>query len=74
MAVSTPCQTSGAQFHIKITETGIAATVDFNRVIHLTEEQAEALDGTLHNVLELALAPLFVSAPTTVCDQPWRHR
>jgi hypothetical protein len=59
MAVATPCQTNGAQFHVSITETGITATVDFSRVIPLTEDEAEALDGTLHNVLELALAPLF---------------
>lgn len=60
MAVRTPCQTSGAQFHIGIGPRAVSASVDLPFDLNLTEMQAATLDANVHNALEMALAPLFV--------------
>lgn len=59
MAMSTTCQTSGAQFHTSISSASVEIRVDLPFNLDLTEEQAKILEANLHNVLELVLAPHF---------------
>lgn len=51
-----PCRTPGADFHIEVTPDHIGVRVDFPKPIGLTDEQAEKLDGDLHNFVETLLA------------------
>lgn len=57
MAIETPCQTPGAQFHISIEARRVTVSVDMPHRFSLTDEQAETLDANLHNAVELVLAP-----------------
>lgn len=59
MSLATPCQTSGAVFHTSTTDAGITASVDYGRLIPLTEAESVVLEANIHNALELVLAPLF---------------
>jgi hypothetical protein len=59
MAMSTGCQTPGAQFHTHITNRMMTVSVDFGRELNLTEEEAKLLETNAHNQLELAIALTF---------------
>lgn len=59
MAVSTGCQTPGAQFHTHIGSRSATVTVDFGRSISLTDAQAGELEANLHNAVELVLARYY---------------
>lgn len=59
MAIATPCQTSGAEFHTYISVDQIRVAVDLPIQLNLNEEDASLLEANLHNVLELVLAPYF---------------
>lgn len=63
MAMSTVCQTPGAQFHTHITGESLNVTVDFGRNLGLNEEQATLLGANVHNVLEMLLAQYYVPEP-----------
>jgi hypothetical protein len=56
------CKTPGAVFHISTHPDRVEVSVEFNRDIPITEEQAKALHERLHDALEAALAPVFGSA------------
>lgn len=60
MAKKTPCQTPGAQFHIRISQKKVECKIDLPLELNLTEEEAIVLDTNLHNALELVLARYFV--------------
>lgn len=61
MALATPCQTSGAQFHVYVGEIGVMVAVDMpiDKKLDLTEAEAKTLEANLHNAVELVLAPHF---------------
>lgn len=59
MAMPTKCQTSGAQFHTRISDENLSVTVDFGKLIPLDEGEAELLEANLHNALELVLARYY---------------
>lgn len=59
MAIETPCQTSGVQFHTWISGRVIECKVELPMELYLTEEEADILEANLHNVLELVLARYF---------------
>jgi hypothetical protein len=61
MAVKTNCATPGAIFSTHIQPQTIEIVIDLPNSLDLTEAQAIQLEGTIHNALELALAPLFVT-------------
>jgi len=61
MAVETKCSTPGAMFNTYIHPTSIEIDVVLPRSFNLNEEQAKYLEDTIHNALELALTPLFIS-------------
>lgn len=61
MATETPCQTPGAQFHIRIEDDLIDVLVDLPfEFTNMSEQEAEILEANLHNAVELVLAPYFV--------------
>jgi hypothetical protein len=61
MAMATPCQTSGAQFHIKITDDSVTVSVDLPfEFTNMSTREAMILEANLHNAVELVLAPYFV--------------
>lgn len=61
MAMLTPCQTPGAQFHIQITADSVSVSVDLPfEFTGMSTEEAVILEANLHNVVELVLAPYFV--------------
>lgn len=60
MAIATPCQTSGAQFHTTIALTSVGVLVRLPFELTLTEEEAEVLEANLHNAMEMVLAPHFI--------------
>ena len=60
MALSTPCQTSGTDFHTHIVDNHIVVLIELPFDLDLTEEAAEMLEANLHNAMELVLAPYFV--------------
>lgn len=61
MAHETRCLTDGAEFSIKITSDYVQCTVKFPEGTHLalTEDEAEDLEGLVHNAMEMALAPYW---------------
>jgi hypothetical protein len=59
MALPTPCQTPGATFRIEIRPERVVCGVDLPDRLDLHEQDARALEGNLHNAIELALAPYF---------------
>jgi hypothetical protein len=59
MAQETKCQTPGAVFHTGISIHRLSMVVEFNRVLDLSEAEAELLDANLHNAVELVLARYF---------------
>jgi hypothetical protein len=61
MANSTKCLTSGARFHIGVSEEGIFAKVDLPFKLDVDEEEAEVLETLIHNQLELVLRSYFES-------------
>jgi hypothetical protein len=65
MAVETPCQTPGAQFHTAISNRRIAVSVDLPGPLRLSAAQAAVLDANLHNALELVLAPYWAVVERT---------
>ena len=56
------CKTPGAVFHISTHPDRVEVSVEFNRDIPITEEQAKALHDRIHDAIEAALAPVFGSA------------
>lgn len=56
MAVATPCQTPGAQFHTGIAGNQITVWVELPEDVVLDEQQSEMLKANLHNAVELVLA------------------
>ncbi len=62
MAMSTVCQTPGAQFKTHITRKKVVVEVNFGRSIKLGEEEAELLEANLHNVIEAVLAKYYLPA------------
>jgi hypothetical protein len=58
--IETSCQTSGAIFHTTIGRRQVACIVDLPADLDLTALQAETLEGSIHNAVELALAPWFI--------------
>jgi hypothetical protein len=60
MAVRTPCQTPGTQFHIHVGKDTVAIRLDLPPgVLNLTEDDATLLESNLHNALEQVLARYF---------------
>jgi hypothetical protein len=59
MAVEIPCQTPGARYHVGITAREISVRVEVPVDLDLTDDEAAVLDATVHNAMELALAPLW---------------
>ncbi len=59
MANATPCQTSGAIFHIAVNDKSVSCKVELPMELKLSEEQAEILETNIHNAMELVLAPYF---------------
>lgn len=59
-ANKTPCQTSGAQFHVKVEGKSVSISVDLPMDLDLTESEAKILETNMHNAMELVLAPYFV--------------
>lgn len=59
MARETPCKTPGATFKITIGTKGIEVVVLYPMEIDMTVEEAIDLENTLHNAVEMALAPVF---------------
>lgn len=59
-ANKTPCQTSGAQFHVKVEGKAVSISVDLPMDLELTEAEAKVLETNMHNAMELVLAPYFV--------------
>jgi hypothetical protein len=56
MAIETPCQTPGAQFHTVITADRVSVVIDLPAPLDLTEADARQLEADLHNATELVLA------------------
>ena len=61
MANSTKCLTSGAWFHIGVSEDGITAKVDLPFRLDIDEEEAKIIEVLVHNQLELVLRSYFES-------------
>ena len=61
MANSTKCLTSGAWFHIGVSEDGITAKVDLPFKLDIDEEEARIIETLVHNQLELVLRSYFES-------------
>jgi len=61
MAIATPCQTPGAQFHTHVNSAGVMVAVEMpsDKSLDLTLEQAKVLEAHLHNAVEQVLAPYF---------------
>ena len=62
MAVETKCMTPGANYYTHIQRSAIIVEVILPHALDLTEDEAVQLDLTIHNALELALAPTFARA------------
>lgn len=60
MATETPCQTPGARYHTSVSTRGVTVNVEFGTWFYIDEARAKLLEDTLHNAVELALAPLYV--------------
>ncbi len=52
----TPCQTPGAVYHTEIRDLSVSVTVNFEKPLKLTAEQATLLERNLHNAVETAIA------------------
>lgn len=59
MAIATPCQTSGAQFHTTISQNSVTVQVELPFDLVLTEDRAVMFEANLHNALEMVLTPHF---------------
>ena len=59
MANSTKCLTSGAWFHIGVSEDGITAKVALPFKLDIDEEEAKIIETLVHNQLELVLRSYF---------------
>tara|TARA_B100000212_G_scaffold296362_1_gene239692 strand:- start:1336 stop:1776 length:441 start_codon:yes stop_codon:yes gene_type:complete len=53
---ATRCLTSGAQFHISTSPSGVGIDVDFPFQLNLDENQAIEMETLLHNAIELVLS------------------
>ena len=58
-ALKTPCQTSGAIFDTKISDSEVEISVKIPFDLDLDEDEAKLLEANLHNALELVLRPYF---------------
>ena len=59
MANSTKCLTSGARFHISVSEENISAKVDLPFKLDIDVEEAILLETLIHNQFELILRSYF---------------
>lgn len=64
MAKETPCQTPGVVYGTQVYQHCIDIHVSLPRPLSLSAEQEKVLAVTIHNALEMALAPLFVGRPS----------
>lgn len=66
-ALATKCRTPDAQYHTKISDDKIETSVDIPSKIlsELNEEQVETLEKTLHNAIEMVLAPYYIKYNNT---------
>lgn len=64
MAIETKCSTPGAIFETHIRPDSIEIVILMPNDIDLNEVDAIHLEKTIHNAIELALAPIFVSGAT----------
>lgn len=62
MALETPCKTPGAKFETHINENIVEIRVTCPINLALDELDAIELETTIHNALEMVLAPIFVAA------------
>lgn len=72
MAIETKCMTPGTMFGTYITAEGISIEISLPMTVDLKSlgrEAAEHLENTIHNALELALAPLFVVPELTQVEK-----
>jgi hypothetical protein len=60
MAIATRCSTPGATYSTTISGDTVMMVVHLPRELDLTEKEAGHLEDTLHNALEMALAPVFI--------------
>lgn len=60
MAVATRCSTPGATYSTTISGDTVMMVVHLPMELDLTEAEAEHLEATLHNALEMVLAPAFI--------------
>jgi hypothetical protein len=60
MAVTTACQTPGANISTHISPRGVTLHVEFGRWINLDENEAELLESNLHNAVEMVLAKYYL--------------
>ena len=66
MANQTKCLTSGAMFHIAVSEEGISAKVNLPFKLDIDEAEAIVLETLIHNQLELVLRSYFEGATMAV--------
>lgn len=59
MVIEIPCQTPGAVFHITMSGSQVAVSVDLPLKLELTEEAAAVLEANIHNAIELVLIPYW---------------
>ena len=59
MAIATTCKTPGAIYTTHIVSNGVSISVGLPFPLDITRKQAADLENTIHNQLELALAPYF---------------
>lgn len=60
MSIETKCQTPGAVFETRISDASVSVEVTLPFPLNLTEAQAQLLEASLHNAMELVLAQHFV--------------
>lgn len=73
MAQATPCQTPGAVYSVEAGRTSpyvISANIGLPFPLKLSKQQRRELETSLHNAIELALAPIFRPCGPTYQDQP----
>lgn len=59
MAIATPCQTDEAVYTDEITEDRVLVAVDMPWPLQLSEDETNVLRATLHNAMELVMAPYW---------------
>jgi hypothetical protein len=70
MAASTPCQTDGATYGIKIGADTVMCLIELPFQFDLDEAETSLLKTNIHNAMELVLARYFVRA---LREGPGKH-